>query len=42
MAPAGFETAISAGQRLQTYTLDRADRQNLRATLCNLLLFHYN
>jgi len=24
MSPVGFETIISAGQRLQTYTLDRA------------------
>jgi hypothetical protein len=24
MSPAGFETTISAGERLQTYTLNRA------------------
>ena len=40
MPPAGFEPTISAGERQQTYSLDRADTGTVRTTGFTIKKFH--
>ena len=40
MPPVGFETTISAGERPQTYVLDRA-ATGTGMMACNIILYRY-
>jgi hypothetical protein len=41
MAPAGFETAISAGERPQTYTLHRAAAGIGKMYMLRYIIYYY-